>query len=202
MKTSKLPNILTVARILLIPIIVISFYLPWKITNLVVATLFMFASITDYLDGYFARLYKVQSKFGKCFDPIADKLLTVVALIMIISVNDSIFILVPSIVVVCREILVSGLREFLGSTNVSVPVTKLAKYKTALQMFAVTILLLASKNSSYTYENLMNFFEVEPFLRIFFRDLVEIIGVIFLNIAAIMTAVTGYYYLKFSLKNM
>ncbi|MDR2778645.1 MAG: CDP-diacylglycerol--glycerol-3-phosphate 3-phosphatidyltransferase [Rickettsiales bacterium] len=202
MDRSKLPNLLTIARILLVPVIVISFYVPWKVTNLIVATLFMLASITDYFDGYFARLYKVQSKFGRCFDPIADKLITIVSLIMIISFNDSIFILIPSIVIVCREIMVSGLREFLGSVNINMPVTKLSKYKTAVQMVAVTTLLLASKNSSHSYETLMNFFEVEPFLRIFFYGFIEIMGIVFLNLSALITVVTGYIYLRIGLKNM
>jgi CDP-diacylglycerol--glycerol-3-phosphate 3-phosphatidyltransferase len=187
---------------LLIPVIVISFYVPWKITNLVVATLFMLASITDYFDGYFARLYKVQSKFGRCFDPIADKLITIVSLIMIISFNDSIFILIPSIVIVCREILVSGLREFLSGVSVEMPVTRLAKCKTALQMVAIATLLLASKNSSHTYETLMNFFEVEPFLRIFFYGSIETLGIILLNISTMITVITGYIYLKLGLRNM
>ncbi|MDR2077847.1 MAG: CDP-diacylglycerol--glycerol-3-phosphate 3-phosphatidyltransferase [Rickettsiales bacterium] len=202
MDRSRLPNLLTIARMLLIPVIVISFYVPWKITNLVVATLFMLASITDYFDGYFARLYKVQSKFGRCFDPIADKLITIVSLIMIISFNDSIFILIPSIVIVCREILVSGLREFLSGVSVEMPVTRLAKCKTALQMVAIATLLLASKNSSHTYETLMNFFEVEPFLRIFFYGSIETLGIILLNISTMITVITGYIYLKLGLRNM
>ena len=152
MDKAKIPNILTIARIVLIPVLILSFYVPWKITNLIVAFWFMLASITDFFDGYLARLYKVQSKFGQCFDPIADKLIVIVALVMIISCNDNIFILIPSLIIMCREILVSGLREFLGSLNVGMPVTKLAKYKTAFQMFAITGLLLASKDSTYTYE--------------------------------------------------
>lgn len=202
MDRAKIPNILTIARILLIPVLIISFYVPWKITNLVVAFWFMLASITDFFDGYLARLYKVQSKFGQCFDPIADKLIVIVSLVMIISCNDSIFILIPSLIIMCREILVSGLREFLGSINVEMPVTKLAKYKTAFQMFAITGLLLASKNSSYTFETIMDYFEFEPFLRIFFNGLIENISIFLLNIAALLSLVTGYQYLKTSLKYM
>lgn len=202
MDKSKIPNILTIARIILIPIVVISFYVPWKITNLIVAFLFMLASITDFFDGYLARLYKVQSKFGMCFDPIADKLIVIVSLVMIISCNDSIFILIPSLIIMCREILVSGLREFLGTFDITMPVTKLAKYKTAFQMFAITGLLLASKNSSYTYETLMEYFEIEPFMRIFFNGFIENISIVLLNIAAILSIITGYKYLKISLKNM
>lgn len=202
MDRAKIPNILTIARILLIPVLIISFYVPWKITNLVVAFWFMLASITDFFDGYLARLYKVQSKFGQCFDPIADKLIVIVSLVMIVSCNDSIFILIPSLIIMCREILVSGLREFLGSINVEMPVTKLAKYKTAFQMFAITGLLLASKNSSYTFETIMDYFEFEPFLRIFFNGLIENISIFLLNIAALLSLVTGYQYLKTSLKHM
>lgn len=202
MDRAKIPNILTIARILLIPVLIISFYVPWKITNLVVAFWFMLASITDFFDGYLARLYKVQSKFGQCFDPIADKLIVIVSLVMIVSCNDNIFILIPSLIIMCREILVSGLREFLGSINVEMPVTKLAKYKTAFQMFAITGLLLASKNSSYTFETIMDYFEFEPFLRIFFNGLIENISIFLLNIAALLSLVTGYQYLKTSLKYM
>lgn len=202
MKKKELPNILTIFRIVLIPLIIISFYVPWKITNLIVAFLFLLASITDYFDGYFARLYKVQSNFGKCFDPIADKLLVSVSLLMLVSFSSNIFILIPSIIIICREILVSGLREFLATLNIGVPVTRLAKWKTAFQMIAITALLLASKNSSYTYESIMEFFEVEPLLRIFFNGTIEKLGILFLNISALLTIITGYAYCKVGLKNM
>ena len=200
MDKAKIPNILTIARIVLIPVLILSFYVPWKITNLIVAFWFMLASITDFFDGYLARLYKVQSKFGQCFDPIADKLIVIVALVMIISCNDNIFILIPSLIIMSREILVSGLREFLGSLNVGMPVTKLAKYKTAFQMFAITGLLLASKDSTYTYETIMDYFEFEPFLRIFFDGFIENISIFLLNIAAILSIITGFQYLRISLK--
>ena len=202
MKKKELPNLLTIFRIVLIPLIVISFYVPWKITNLIVAFLFLLASITDYFDGYFARLYKVQSNFGRCFDPIADKLLVSVSLLMLVSFSKSIFILIPAIIIICREILVSGLREFLATLNIGVPVTRLAKWKTAFQMIAITALLLASKGSYYTYETIMEFFEVEPLLRIFFNGFIEKIGIIFLNVSAILTVITGYAYCKVGLKNM
>ncbi|MBR2140921.1 MAG: CDP-diacylglycerol--glycerol-3-phosphate 3-phosphatidyltransferase [Rickettsiales bacterium] len=198
----ELPNILTIFRIALIPLIIVSFYVPWKITNIVVAFLFMLASITDYFDGYFARLYKVQSNFGRCFDPIADKLLVSVSLIMLVNFSNSVYILIPSIVIICREVLVSGLREFLATINVGVPVTKLAKWKTTFQMIAITALLLASKNSSYTYESIMDFFEVEPLLRISFNGVIEKIGTILLNVSAILTIVTGYAYCMVGLKHM
>ena len=202
MEKKELPNLLTLFRIILIPVIIISFYIPWGFTNIVVASLFLLASITDYFDGYFARLYKVQSNFGRCFDPIADKLLVSVSLLMLTNFSDSIYILIPSIIIICREILVSGLREFLATLNVGVPVTRLAKWKTAFQMTAITALLLASKDSNYTYQTIMDFFEVEPFLRIFFYGWVETLGKIFLNISAVLTVITGYAYFKVGIKNM
>ncbi len=202
MEKKELPNLLTIFRIILIPVIIISFYIPWGFTNIVVASLFLLASITDYFDGYFARLYKVQSNFGRCFDPIADKLLVSVSLLMLTNFSDSIYILIPSIIIICREILVSGLREFLATLNVGVPVTRLAKWKTAFQMTAITALLLASKDSNYTYQTIMDFFEVEPFLRIFFYGWVETLGKIFLNISAVLTVITGYAYFKVGIKNM
>jgi CDP-diacylglycerol--glycerol-3-phosphate 3-phosphatidyltransferase len=202
MKKSELPNILTLLRIILIPTIIVSFYVPWKITNLIVATLFLLASITDYFDGYFARLYNTHSNFGRCFDPIADKLLVAVSLIMIVNFSSNIFILVPAIIIICREILVSGLREFLASLNVSMPVTRLAKWKTAFQMAAITALLLASKDSSYTYENLMEFFEIKPPLRVLLNGFIEDFGIVFLDISAVLTMITGYAYFRVGIKNM
>lgn len=198
----ELPNMLTIFRIILIPVLIISFFVPWKITNLIVAFWFLLASITDYFDGYFARLFKVQSDFGKCFDPIADKLLVSVALIMLNQFSNNIFLLIPTISIISREILVSGLREYLSKKNITIDVTKLSKLKTAIQMFSITALLLSSKNSNYTYENIMELFEIEPLLRITFYGLIEIIGIISLNIASTLTVITGYSYLKLSLKHM
>ena len=217
----KLPNILTTFRIaIIIPIFVILFIpelvnkkiyttyinnnveLSTSLSFLIVLILFIIASITDFLDGFLARKWNVISQFGKIFDPIADKLLVSVSLLMLTNFSDSIYILIPSIIIICREILVSGLREFLATLNVGVPVTRLAKWKTAFQMAAITALLLASKDSNYTYQTIMDFFEVEPFLRIFFYGWVETIGKIFLNISAILTVITGYAYFKVGIKNM
>lgn len=199
----KLPNILTLFRIILIPILVLSFYFFGKITNLIVAFLFMLASITDYFDGYLARYFQVQSKFGACFDPIADKLLVAVALVMLVNFsNNNIFILIPAMVIICREILVSGLREFLATIKVSMPVTRLSKWKTAIQMIAITCLLFASNGSSYTFNSLMNTFGADNSTRLLLDGSVELLGIILLNISAILTAITGYIYCKVGLKNM
>lgn len=199
----NIPNILTIMRIILIPILIISFYIPSKITNLVVALLFMIASITDYFDGYLARYYKIQSNFGKCFDPIADKLLVSVALLMLVNfANGNLLILIPAIIIICREVLVSGLREFLASLQVSVPVTRLAKWKTAIQMIAITALLLASKGSTYTFTQIMELLKANQYIRTILSGQVELIGIILLNISAVLTIITGYIYLKVGFKNM
>lgn len=198
----KIPNFLTVMRIILIPLIILSFYVPSKITNIIVATLFMSASITDYFDGYLARAYKVQSNFGKCLDPIADKLLVSVSLIMLTYFsNQNILILIPSIIIICREIMVSGLREFLATINVGVPVTRLAKWKTAIQMMAITALLLASNGSEYVYNEIMDIVEAEEFIRISFEGVIQTLGEIFLCVSAVLTIITGYIYFKVGFKN-
>ncbi len=198
----NLPNLLTTFRIILIPIIILSFYIDTKITNIIVASLFMIASITDYFDGYLARAYKVQSNFGKCLDPIADKLLVSVALIMIVYFsNQNLLILIPSIIIICREIMVSGLREFLASINVGVPVTKLAKWKTAIQMMSITALLLAGQGSDYVYNELMDIVEAEEYIRSTFEGFVQTFGEITLCISAVLTMITGYVYFKVGFKN-
>ena len=199
----NIPNILTIMRIVLIPVLIVSFYIPSKITNLVVALLFLIASITDYFDGYLARYYKTQSNFGRCFDPIADKLLVSVALLMLVNfANGNLLILIPSIIIICREILVSGLREFLAGLQVSVPVTRLAKWKTGIQMTAITALLLASNGSTYTFTQIMELLRADQALRTLLSGQVEFLGTILLNISAILTMITGYIYLKIGIKNM
>ena len=151
-----IPNFLTTFRIVIIPILILSFYIPGMVANVVAALLFAIAAITDYFDGYFARTMKAQSNFGKCLDPIADKLLVIVAIVMLINFsNKSPWILIPGLIIICREVLVSGLREFLAEIRVSVPVSKLAKYKTMVQMVAITGLLLGEKGSDYTFYYLL-----------------------------------------------
>lgn len=198
----KIPNFLTVMRIILIPIIIYSFYANSKITNIIVASLFLIASITDYFDGYLARCMKVQSNFGKCLDPIADKLLVVSALVMLVFFsNQNIYMLIPSLIIISREIMVSGLREFLASINVSVPVSNLAKWKTAVQMAAITALLLAGNGSEYVYNEIMDLVEVEDFVRANLENVIQKIGEILLWVAAMMTVITGYIYFKAGVKN-
>lgn len=198
----QLPNFLTTLRLVIIPFLIISFYIPGMVSNIIAAILFGIAAITDYFDGYFARSMKAQSNFGKCLDPIADKLLVIVAIVMLIRFNpDNPWILFPGLIIICREVLVSGLREFLAELHVSVPVSKLAKYKTAVQMFAIGGLLLGEKGSSYAlYYWIGGFIEVE--IKFLIISAIVTIAKILFSLAAVLTVVTGYAYFRVGFKNM
>lgn len=172
------------------------------IANIIAATLFAIAAVTDYFDGYFARAMQAQSNFGKCLDPIADKLLVIVAIVMLISFSYGDFwILIPGLIIICREVLVSGLREFLAEFHVSVPVSKLAKWKTAVQMVAITGLLLGEKGSSYAiYYWLGGLIEVDTkFLIVSF---ITFASKILFILSAFLTVITGYSYLRAGVSKM
>jgi len=181
MKIDKnLPNYLTLFRIIIIPVIVLTFYFEnSKIAHKIGAGLFVLASVTDFLDGYIARKYKLVSRFGKMFDPIADKLLIGCVILMLVKNNRANE--VPCMLILAREFLVAGFREFLAQIRVSVPVSRLAKIKTFLQMLALTILILGSVGSDISF--------------------LDIVGQVFLWIAAIFTMVTGFSYLKACIKH-
>ncbi|NUX01384.1 CDP-diacylglycerol--glycerol-3-phosphate 3-phosphatidyltransferase [Wolbachia endosymbiont of Madathamugadia hiepei] len=175
----NLPNLLTISRALAVPAIILSFYIENKYTNLITISIFIFACITDFFDGYLARAWKVQSKFGKLFDPIADKLIVVSTIMMLVykhKIND--YTIIPSVIIVCREILVSGLREFLIATNVSLPVSKAGKIKTFLQMLAVVTLIMDN------------------------YKITQYIGAICLWVAAIITMWSGYNYVVAGIKQI
>ncbi|XVN41507.1 MAG: CDP-diacylglycerol--glycerol-3-phosphate 3-phosphatidyltransferase [Rickettsia endosymbiont of Argas persicus] len=175
MKIDKnLPNYLTIARIATIPIIVLTFYVNSSLARKLGALLFVLASITDFLDGYIARKYNLVTSFGKMFDPIADKLLIGCVIIMLLKKGN--IDEIPCLLILAREFLVSGLREFLALVKVSIPVSRLAKTKTFLQMFALSILVLGSKGSNLLY--------------------LDSIGEIILWVAASLTIITGYSYFK------
>ncbi|MEK6734756.1 MAG: CDP-diacylglycerol--glycerol-3-phosphate 3-phosphatidyltransferase [Pseudomonadota bacterium] len=176
----SLPNILTISRIVSIPLILVFFYIGGKYGEAISASLFLLACITDFLDGYLARTFAIQSKLGRFLDPIADKLLigSVIVLLVYYRKAD----LLPAIAIICREILVSGLREFLAEIRVSVPVSNLAKVKTFFQMGAIFILLLGSKQSGIEY--------------------LDELGRVSLWIAAGLTLFTGYVYFKSGLKHI
>ena len=148
-----LPNALTILRILLVPVFVVAFVIPGDVARLVAFAVFALAGISDWLDGFAARKLKAGSDFGRMLDPIADKVLVAVALMMLVAEGTftrynantgmlSLLRLFPALIILGREILVSGLREFLAGTRVSVPVTAVAKFKTAVQMIAIGAMIL------------------------------------------------------------
>ncbi len=147
----NLPNLLTLLRILLLPVFVLVFYLPFTGQYLVCAVIFAIAAITDWVDGYLARKLHQTTAFGAFIDPVADKLMVAIALVLIVSVYADAWLTIPAAIIICREIVVSALREWMAelSLRAQVAVTYIAKYKTALQMIALLCLLIA-KTLPYT----------------------------------------------------
>ena len=148
-----LPNALTILRIVLVPVFAIAYVMPGDAARIVAFLVFLIAGVSDWLDGFAARKLKAGSDFGRMLDPIADKVLVGVALMMLVAEGTftryspttgalSLMRLVPALIILSREILVSGLREFLAGTRVSVPVTAIAKIKTAVQMVAIGAMIL------------------------------------------------------------
>tara|TARA_B100000401_G_scaffold433010_1_gene371115 strand:- start:78 stop:665 length:588 start_codon:yes stop_codon:yes gene_type:complete len=177
----KIPNILTIGRIIIVPIFVISFFLPGLFGDLIPFFLFVLASFTDYLDGLLARLFKEESKLGELLDPIADKILVSAALILLVM-NGTIksFEVIAAIIILTREILVSGLREFLAKISVALPVNSLTKLKTFLQMLSISILLTGESGNK-----IINFQDYNA----------QTIGIILLWLSAFLTLYTGFDYL-------
>jgi len=186
-----LPNILTCARIAAIPVVVGCIYaqaimdgplwLRW-----VALAVFIAAAVTDFLDGYYARIWDQHSAFGRMLDPIADKLLVASCLLMLAA--DGIihgWTLWAAIVILCREILVSGLREYLAALRVSVPVTKLAKWKTTAQLVAIGFLLAGDAGDQMVGA-------IVPQL----GPVVTQLGLLLLWISAIFTIYTGWDYFR------
>ncbi len=178
----KIPNYLTIGRIIIVPIFVISFYLPGFYGDVIPFSLFIVASFTDFLDGLLARMFKEESKLGELLDPIADKIIVAAALILLVM-NGTIknYEVIAAIIILTREILISGLREFLAIGRIKLPVSILAKYKTFLQMFSISILLTGE-----TGNKIINFQDYNA----------QTIGIILLWLSAFLTLYTGYPYLK------
>jgi CDP-diacylglycerol--glycerol-3-phosphate 3-phosphatidyltransferase len=139
----NLPNILTLTRVLCIPLLVAVFYFAGSFAGLAAAVIFVLAAITDWLDGWLARLLKQESEFGAFLDPVADKLIVATALVLLVDHYDSIWLTLAAIVIIGREILVSALREWMArrGQSQSVAVTLMGKLKTTLQMIAIILLL-------------------------------------------------------------
>ncbi len=185
----NLPNLLTYARILAVPLVLLCFYLegrtrPTDFWRWSAFTIFAIASITDYFDGYMARMWAQTSNIGKMLDPIADKLL-VAAVLLLLAYDRTIdkWSLWAAIIILCREVLVSGLREYLAELKVSVPVTRLAKWKTTLQLVAIGFLLAGpagDKVLPHTTE----------------------IGITLLWVSALVTLYTGYDYFRAGIRHI
>lgn len=139
----RIPNLLTALRIAAIPPLIAAFYLPGEWAAWAALLLFALASVTDWFDGWLARRWQASSKLGQFMDPIADKLLVVAVILMLTADGrlDGIHV-IPAIAILCREMFVSGLREFLAFRGAEMPVSRLAKWKTAVQMAALTMLLI------------------------------------------------------------
>ncbi|MDI1352420.1 MAG: CDP-diacylglycerol--glycerol-3-phosphate 3-phosphatidyltransferase, partial [bacterium] len=140
---TSLPNLLTLLRIVLIPVFVIVFYLPFKHANAIAAGIFAAACFTDWLDGYLARKLHLMSPFGAFLDPVADKLIVSTSLLLLVGAKDINYITIPAIVIVGREIVISALREWMAEIGrrASVRVGYIGKVKTGLQMLALILLL-------------------------------------------------------------
>jgi cardiolipin synthase len=190
---TTLPNLLTFSRIVAIPLVVVTFYVPPPYGPWIGCALFALAGFTDWLDGRLARLWKQQSELGRFLDPIADKLLVVAVLFMLgaLQLRErqppgtlalTILYLLPALVIISREILVSGLREYLAGLRVRLPVSRLAKWKTAIQMGAIGVLLVGDAGPSFL-----------PLI---------LIGELMLWAAAVLTIITGYDYLRAGLSHI
>ena len=178
----KIPNILTIGRIILVPFFVLAFYLPGFYGDLTAFAIFVVASFTDFLDGMLARMMGEESKLGELLDPIADKIIVATALILLVM-DGTIrhYEVIAAIIILTREILISGLREFLAKGQIKLPVSNLAKLKTFLQMLAIALLLTGE-----TGNKILNFEDYNA----------QTIGIILLWLSAFLTLYTGYEYLK------
>ena len=178
----KIPNILTIGRIIIVPFFVLAFYLPGFYGDLTACVLFVIASFPDFLDGMLARMMGEESKLGELLDPIADKIIVATALILLVmSGTIKHYEVIAAIIILTREILISGLREFLARGQIKLPVTNLAKLKTFLQMVAIALLLTGE-----TGNKILNFQDYNA----------QTIGIILLWLSAFLTLYTGYEYLR------
>jgi cardiolipin synthase len=179
---STTANMLTFVRILLIPILVLAFYMGTPEWRLAAAVIFITGCITDYLDGYVARTYSQISRLGQFLDPMADKLLVATTLLLLAGFGRiSHYSLIPAIIIMSREILVSGLREHLSDFRITLSVSQLAKWKTGIQMLSICFLLVGDTAEIVTPA--------------------RYVGEVMLWCAAILTVITGFDYVKLSMRH-
>jgi cardiolipin synthase len=180
---TTLPNLLTLSRIAVIPILVGLFFLDGAAPRWVTLGFFTLAGITDFFDGYLARTRGQYSALGRFLDPVADKILIAVVILMLVAFDRiSGLTVLPALVILVREIMISGLREFLAELHVGVPVSRLAKWKTTIQMFALGFLIVGDASPDWI-----------PAI---------LIGDIGVWLAAGLTLITGYDYLQAGLHHM
>ena len=179
----NLPTNLTLLRIALIPILMVVFYLPWDYSNIACTVIFTVAGFTDWLDGYLARKWGQETAFGAFLDPVADKLMVAIVLVLIVQSEASIYMSIPAAVIIGREITIASLREWMAEIGQrkKVKVSHLGKWKTTAQMVSIGMLL---------YQN--------DLFGLPIRD----IGYVLLYIAAILTLWSMIGYLKIALENI
>ena len=178
----RIPMILTSLRIVLIPIFVVFFYLPFVWANIVTALIFILAAVTDWFDGFLARRWKQTSSFGAFLDPVADKLMVAIALVLLVGRHNINYIALPAAVIIGREITISSLREWMAEIgkSASVAVNYIGKIKTAVQFLAIILLLSSNLHHS---------------------SIVLLIGCILLYVAALLTLWSMFVYLKIAWPN-
>ena len=177
-KRLNIPNILTLSRIAVIPLVMVLFYMQTKVSLWSALALFTLGGITDFFDGYLARRWNMMSAFGRFLDPIADKLL-VASMLIVLAAFDRLENLwtIPAVIIMMREMLIAGLREFLGPHRIILPVSRLAKWKTTSQMVSMGFLIMGGHGDVLVPHTML-------------------IGHIGITIAAILTVVTGWDYMK------
>lgn len=178
----NIPNILTVMRVALIPVLVLLFLLPFEWSYLAAAAVFALASATDWLDGYLARKWEQSTPLGTFLDPVADKLLVATALVLLAQQHHNLFLTLPALIIICREIVVSALREWMAELGkrAQVAVSSLGKWKTAAQMMALVV-LLANPPELSTW---------------------VLIGYVLLGIAAVLTLWSMWIYLRAAMPHL
>jgi cardiolipin synthase len=193
----QLPNILTISRIVLLPVLIGLFFIPGNSAAWTALWIYVFCAVTDFFDGYLARKFGTTSNFGTFLDPISDKIM-VAALLMALAAFDRLegYWIIPAIIILSREFLIAGLREYLGPQNIKVPVSKLAKWKTGFQMTALGFLVIGDYGDK-TMQTVFGW-------TIGGADVVGALltGQILLSLAAIITIVTGWNYLKIGFRHI
>ena len=196
--TMTLPNILTIVRLVAAPMVAVMFlYFTRPYADWFALVLFVLAAVTDWFDGYLARAWKQETKLGALLDPIADKAMVVIALMVIIGFSSwSPWLVLPATVILFREVFVSGLREYLGDTAGTLKVTRLAKWKTTLQLVALGALILGGAVHGQPCQS------VGDMCKTFAESWIHVVGLASLWAAAVLTCITGWDYLRVGIKHM